>query len=219
MRRLLRDRVEAGQLLAAQLQPYAHRQDTVVLALPRGGVPVAFEVASVLHLPLDVCLVRKLGVPRHPELAMGAIAPGGICVLNEGVLHDARVSQAELSRVTALEQTELERRDRLYRANRPPLWVAGQTVILVDDGIATGSTIQAAIATLKQQQPAQIIVATPVASPLVCQALKQEVDEVVCLLQPHPLSSISVWYQDFSQTPDDEVIRLLDQARQPAALS
>jgi putative phosphoribosyl transferase len=207
-----RDRVHAGQQLAARLQAYAHRADVLVLALPRGGVPVAYEVAKALNAPLDVCLVRKLGVPTHPELAMGAIASGGVQVLNLDVVTWLGISQSTIDEVAAVELNELQRRDRAYRGDRPPPTIRDRTVILVDDGIATGSTLRAAIAVLKPQQPARLVVAIPVAPPEICAELSAEVDEVVCLLRPHDFYAIGIWYDDFSQTTDEAVRTLLAQS-------
>lgn len=212
MTAILHNRIEAGQLLAFKLKAYSDRQDVLILALPRGGVPVAFEIATVLHLPLDVCLVRKLGVPGHKELAMGAIATGNVRFINHDVIDWLHISEETIEQVAQQEQQELARRDRAYRGNRTPPLVKDRTIILVDDGIATGSTIQAAIATLKQQQPKEIVIAVPVAAPSVCQALNEEVDELVCLRQPEPLHSISLWYEDFAQTTDEEVRHLLAKA-------
>ena len=212
MIRQFRDRLQAGRLLAQQLQStYAHRFDLIVLGLPRGGVPVAYEIAKVLHAPLDICLVRKLGVPGHQELAMGAIALGGTKVVNQDLVRSMRISQTALAQITAREQRELERRDRLYRGSRPLPDLSDRTVIVVDDGIATGSTLKAALFNIKQQQPKQIVVAIPLAPPDVCQELKREVDEVVCLLTPQWLHSISLWYEDFSPTTDEQVRNLLAQ--------
>lgn len=216
-----RNRTEAGQQLATKLTAYANQPDVLVLALPRGGVPVAYEVAKVLNAPLDICLVRKLGAPGNPELAVGAIATGGVRVLNDELLQELGISQEALDVVAAREGQELERRDRLYRGNRPfpdlgdsPNGdsLASRTIILVDDGIATGSTLRAALATLRQQQPKCIVVAVPVAPPSTCNQLKAEVDEVVCLVMPEPLNAISLWYEDFSQTTDAEVRNLLEPA-------
>ncbi|HEY9611368.1 phosphoribosyltransferase [Allocoleopsis sp.] len=204
-----RDRTEAGQLLAKKLTAYANRSDVVVLGLPRGGVSVAFEVAKVLKAPLDICLVRKLGVPGQEELAMGAIARGEVMVIDNDVVKWLGISRAVIARVAAREQQELKRRDRAYRGGRPIPNVQQRTVILVDDGIATGSTVRAAIATLHQQQPEQIVVAVPVAANATCQELKTEVDQVVCLITPEPLQSISLWYENFSPTTDAEVRNLL----------
>ncbi len=208
---ILQNRTQAGQLLALQLTAYANSAEVLVLALPRGGVPVAYEIAQALNLPLDVCLVRKLGVPDRRELAMGAIAMGGIRIINQDVVDWLKITPDTLERVTREEQEELERRDHLYRENRPFPEICDRTIILVDDGIATGSTLRAAIATLKQQHPAAIIVAIPVAPPSVCQELATEVDRVICLREPDSLHSISLWYKDFSQTTDEEVRNLLSQ--------
>ncbi|WP_218082262.1 phosphoribosyltransferase [Anthocerotibacter panamensis] len=210
-----RDRSEAGQLLAQALLDYAHRPKVLVLGLPRGGVPVAFEVAQTLAVPLDICLVRKLGVPYHPELAMGAIAPGGVMVLNRGVVKELDLSRAVIDQVAARERRELERRERAYRGDRPLPEVRQRTVILVDDGVATGSTLHAAIATLHKQQPAQIIVAVPVGPPTVFAEFGTEADRVVCLLTPEPLHAIGLWYEDFSQTSDEEVRALLARSELP----
>ncbi|MBD2678597.1 MULTISPECIES: phosphoribosyltransferase [Nostoc] len=204
-----RNRTEAGKLLAAQLTEYANRSDVLVLGLPRGGLPVAFEVAKVLDAPLDVCLVRKLGVPGHKELAMGAIATGGVRVLNENVVDWLRIPQATIDEVAAIEMRELERRNQIYRGNRPLPKVKNHTIILVDDGIATGATIRAAIATLKKQQPRQLVVAVPVAGVATCQELQAEVDRVVCMMMPEDLYAIGLWYENFEQTTDAEVCELL----------
>ncbi|WP_017720263.1 phosphoribosyltransferase [Kamptonema formosum] len=204
-----RDRTEAGRLLAEQLQAYASRPEVLVLALPRGGVPVAFEVARRLNAPLDICLVRKLGAPGYKELAMGAIAPGGVMVLNQNVVGELRISKENIERVAAEEQQELERRNRTYRGDRPAPDIQNRTVILVDDGIATGSTVRAAIATLRQQKPERVVVAVPVAPLSTCNELKAEADEIVCLRALEPFRAISLWYGDFSQTTDDEVRSLL----------
>ena len=206
-----RDRREAGRLLAAQLAAYAHRPDVLVLGLPRGGVPVAYEVARTLGVPLDIFLVRKLGVPGYEELAMGAVATGGVRVLNEQVVNGLRIPDHVIDAVAAQEQEEMRRRERLYRDGRHSPDVRGRTVILVDDGLATGSTMHAAIQALRQQQPARIVVAVPIASPEACEALKYEADEVICLLTPEPFDAVGRWYEDFSQTTDDEVRDLLAQ--------
>ncbi|HIK53830.1 MAG TPA: phosphoribosyltransferase [Synechococcales cyanobacterium M55_K2018_004] len=211
------NRVEAGRQLAQKLMAYADCPDVLVLALPRGGVPVASEVAKALNAPLDVCLVRKLGVPGQEELAMGAIGMGGVRVLNRDVLEWRNISQEVLEQVTAQEEQELQRRNRLYRGDRPMPTIKDRCVILVDDGIATGSTMRAAIATLKPQQPEFIVVATPVAPPSVCQALKAEVNEVVVLYTPESFSAIGTWYRDFTQTSDAEVRRLLEHAAYSAS--
>ena len=210
MTKQFRDRREAGRLLAKQLKlNYTNRPDVLVLGLPRGGVPVAYEVAKVLHAPLDICIVRKLGTPGHKELAMGAISTGGIMLLNEDLVRSLKISQKAIEQVAVKEWQELERRDRLYRGSRPVPDLGHRTIILVDDGIATGSTLKAALSTIKQQQPKRIVVAVPVAPPDVCKELKEEVDEVVCLLTPEWLYSISLWYDDFSPTTDEEVRNLL----------
>src|ERR687894_2185956 len=210
-----RDRSEAGQLLAAKLADYADRPDVVVLALPRGGVPVAYEVARALGAPLDVFLVRKLGIPGHEELAMGAVATGGVRVLNEQVVRALRIPDYVIDAIAAKEEQELARRERLYRGDRPPPDVRGRTVILVDDGLATGATMHAAIQALRQQQPAHIVVAVPAASPEACDELKEEVDDVVCAVTPEPFYAVGLWYEDFSQTTDDEVRELLALAVSP----
>jgi predicted phosphoribosyltransferase len=213
MMKLLANRTEAGKLLAIKLANYANLYNGLVLALPRGGVPVGFEIARALNLPLDIFLVRKLGTPRSKELAMGAIALGGVRVVNEGIMHWQHLSPKDLEQITATEQKELERRDKLYRGDRPFPDVRNRTIILVDDGVATGATLRVAIVGLKQQQVASIIVAVPVACISVCEELGKEVEQVVCLNRPEHLSSISVWYQDFSQTTDEEVRYLLDKSQ------
>ncbi len=205
-----RDRVEAGQLLCRKLKHYADRADVIVLALPRGGVPVAREVARLLHAPLDVFLVRKLGTPGQEELAMGAIASGGVRVLNDEVVDTLRVPQEVIDFVTAKEQRELDRRERLYREGRPAPEVAGRTVILVDDGLATGSTMRAAVAALHQAKPKRIVVAVPVAAASTCRDLRGEADEVVCLHMPEPFYSVGFWYEDFSQTSDEDIREMLE---------
>lgn len=206
---LLQNRTEAGQLLAGQLLDYANRPDVLVLALPRGGVPVAFEIAKKLHLPLDVCLVRKLGVPGHRELAMGAIGMGGVRIINRDVVDWLHISDAIIEKVAREEQQELERRERLYRGERQFPQLRDRTIILVDDGIATGSTLKAAVATLKKYQPRGIVVAVPVAPEAACRELAREVEQVICLRKPEPLNSISLWYEDFTQVADREVQELL----------
>jgi predicted phosphoribosyltransferase len=208
------DRSEAGRLLAAKLGAYTNRPDVLVLALPRGGVPVAYEVARALNAPLDVFLVRKLGVPGHEELAMGAIATGGVRVLNEEVKRALRIPDYVIDAVAAQEQRELARRERLYRGDRPPPDVRGKTVILVDDGLATGATMQAAVKALRQQQARRIVVAVPVAAPETCEQLREQVDDILCAATPEPFYAVGVWYQDFSQTTDEEVRDLLERARE-----
>ena len=207
-----RDRVDAGRRLASRLGAYAGREDVCVLGLPRGGVPVAAEVAAALGAPLDVFVVRKLGVPGHEELAMGAIASGGVRVLNDETVDALRIAPAEIEAATARAAAELRRREDLYRGGRPPLDVRGRSVILVDDGLATGSTMRAAAAALRRLGPARTVVAVPVAAPERCAALREEVDEVVCVLLPESFYAVGAWYEDFSQTTDGEVRRCLDGA-------
>jgi putative phosphoribosyl transferase len=213
-----KDRVDAGRQLAARLASFADRDDVIILALPRGGVPVAFEIAQALHLPVDIFLVRKLGVPGHRELAMGAIATGGVRVLNDDVVRSLQIPSRAIDAVAEEEQRELERRERAYRGNRAAPTVAGRTVIIVDDGLATGSTMRAAVAALRQQAPERIVVAVPVAPPSTCTELRAEADEVVCLATPEPFSAVGLWYRDFSETSDAEVRDLLARAMpgQPA---
>jgi putative phosphoribosyl transferase len=208
-----RDRTHAGQFLAQQLRKYADREDVIVLALPRGGVPVAFEVANALHVPMDVFLVRKLGVPGHEELAMGAIASGGLRVLNTDVVRELAVPEAIIDRVAEKELIELRRRERAYRDDLPEPDVRGRTIILIDDGLATGSTMRAAAQALATRQPARIVVAVPVASAETCEVLKREVDEVVCGVTPEPFHAVGLWYHDFDQTTDDDVRKLLASSR------
>lgn len=208
---LFRDRREAGQVLAERLSHYADRNDVLVLALPRGGVPVAYEVARRLHAPLDIFLVRKLGVPERPELAMGAIASGGVIVLND-VVEALGITEKEIAETVARERIELERRERLYRNVRPPPDVRGRTVILVDDGAATGSSMRAAIAALRGLQPARIVAAVPVGSAETCAELQTEADDAICAATPEPLYGVGMWYDNFSQTTDEEVRELLNQA-------
>jgi predicted phosphoribosyltransferase len=209
---LFQDRFDAGRLLASKLPPFANRSDTVVLALPRGGVPVGFEVAKALNVPLDVFVVRKLGVPGQEELAMGAIASGGICVLNEDPVRALGIPNEVIKAVAADEERELERREHLYREGRPAVAVQGRTVILVDDGLATGSSMRVAAAALKRKKPAQIVVAVPVGAPETCAEIESEVDQIVCVATPEPFRSVGEWYRDFSQTSDEEVRDLLRRA-------
>jgi erythromycin esterase-like protein/predicted phosphoribosyltransferase len=210
-----RNRSEAGRLLAVRLAAYANRPDVLVLALPRGGVPVAYEVARALNAPLDVFLVRKLGVPGHEELAMGAVATGGIRVLNDQIVRTLRVPDYVIDAVAVQEQQELRRRERLYHGGSPPPAVHGRTVILVDDGLATGATMHAAIKALRQLQPARIVVAVPTASPQTCEELRADVDEVICAITPEPFHAVGFWYEDFSQTTDEEVRDLLARFQHP----
>jgi predicted phosphoribosyltransferase len=207
--RFFRDRREAGRLLAAKLAAYANRPDVIVLALPRGGVPVAYEVARALNAPIDIFLVRKLGVPGYEELAMGAIATGGVRVLNDQLVGGLRIPDYIVDEVAASEQQELARRERLYRGDRPAPDVRGRTVILVDDGLATGATMLAAVKALRQQQPARIVVAVPTAAPETCEQLRAEVDDIICAITPEPFHAVGLWYEDFSQTTDEEVRDLL----------
>jgi len=206
---LFRDRREAGRLLAEKLAAYANRPDVLVLTLPRGGVPVAYEVARGLGTPLDVFVVRKLGVPGYEELAMGAIATGGVRVLNDQLVERLGIGEQTIEAIAARERQELERRERLYRGDRPPPDVRGRTVILVDDGLATGATMHAAIEALWQQNPAHIVVAVPTASPEACEEMKEKADDVICAITPEPFYAVGRWYQDFSQTADEEVGILL----------
>ena len=206
---IYRDRIEAGKRLAERLSDYANRVDVLVLALPRGGVPVAFEVARALRAPLDIFLVRKLGVPGHKELAMGAIATNGVRVINEEVVNYLRVPGEVIDAVAADELRELERRERAYRGDRPQPDVRDKTVILVDDGLATGSTMRAAAAALRQQQPERIVVAVPVSAVQTCDEYRMGVDEIICAVTPEPFQAVGLWYKDFSQTTDEEVRDLL----------
>lgn len=212
---LFRDRRDAGRQLAERLNAYANRSDVVVLALPRGGVPVANEVARALRAPMDVFVVRKLGVPGYEELAMGAIATGGVRVLNDEVVRRLGIPDFMIETVAAQEQKELVRRERLYRGDRPPLDVRDRTVILVDDGLATGATMHAAIQALRQQQPARIVVAVPTASPDTCERMNKEVDDVVCAVTPETFHSVGQWYEEFSQTTDEAVRALLARQDRP----
>jgi predicted phosphoribosyltransferase len=217
MKMQFEDRTEAGQRLAEELLAYADRTDVLVLALPRGGVPVAFEVAQRLHAPMDVFVVRKLGVPGHEELAMGALAAGGARILNRDVLDQLYISEQVLNLITIRERRELERRERAYRGERPPLQIEGRAVILIDDGIATGSTMHAAVAALRELKPARIIVAVPAAAPMIHQEFEKEADEFVAVMTPWPFHGVGEWYKDFSQTSDEEVRALLDRAWQEQA--
>jgi putative phosphoribosyl transferase len=212
-----RDRFEAGRLLASRLLKYAGRPDVLVLALPRGGVPVAYEVARALHAPLDVFLVRKLGVPGHEELAMGAIASGGVRVLNEEVVRVLQIPDEEIDAVAAEQERELERRAQAYRDGRPAPDVRGKVAVLIDDGLATGSTMRAAVAALRQQGPARIVVAVPVGAVETCAELQEEADEAICARTPEPFYAVGLWYEDFTQTTDEEVHELLQRAEEEHA--
>jgi len=211
------DRYDAGRQLAGQLGRYADRDDVVVLALPRGGVPVAFEVAQTLNAPLDVFLVRKLGVPDQEELAMGAIASGGVRVLNEDIVRALGIPPEVIDAVTERERRELERRQWAYRDDRPTPDFRDRIVILIDDGLATGSTMRAAVAALRKRKPGWIVVAVPVGAADTCADLTREADEVVCLRKPEPFFAVGAWYEDFAQTTDQEVRDLLSQAAHDAA--
>ena len=205
------DRIDAGEHLAERLGTYRARNDVVVLALPRGGVPIASEVARVLGVPFDVIVVRKLGVPGHEELAMGAIAAGGVRLVNHDVVDALRIPDSVLDSVAMQEAVELDRREQLYRGGRAPLGLTGKIVIVVDDGLATGSTMRAAVMAARQQKPARVIVAVPVGAPSTCAELAREADEVVCLRTPDPFVAVGLWYRDFTPTSDNEVRSLLDQ--------
>jgi putative phosphoribosyl transferase len=207
---VFQDRREAGRVLAEALLGYANRPAVIVLGLPRGGVPVAYEVSRALHAPFDVFLVRKLGLPGQEELAMGAIASGGVRVLNDDVVSALGLSNELIEQVAQRERRVLAERERQYRGDRPPLDVGGRVVIVVDDGLATGSSMRAAVAALHQQTPSKIVVAVPVASASTCRELAREVDEVVCAQTPEPFYAVGLWYRDFSPTSDDEVRELLD---------
>ncbi len=215
---LFNDRADAGRQLAQRLAACAHRPDVTVLALPRGGVPVGYEIARELGVPLDVFVVRKLGTPGHEELAMGAIASGGVRVLNRDVIGALRIPEQAIDLVAERETEELRRREELYRGDRPPVSLEGRTVILVDDGLATGSTMRAAAEAVKRQNPARVVIAVPVAAQSTCDELRREVDEMVCLKTPEYFSAVGQWYWDFSQTSDAEVRDLLERAKlaQPA---
>jgi putative phosphoribosyl transferase len=210
--RVFRDRREAGRLLVPLLRSYAGRRDVIVLALPRGGVPVAYEVATALGVPLDVFTVRKLGVPGHEELAMGAIGSGGAFVLNREVIAGLNISQDEVVRVAERERRELERREHLYRDDLPYPQLEGKTVVLIDDGLATGASMLVAVNALRQQRAAKIVVAIPVAPPDTCALLREYADEAICYETPEPFGGVGAWYEDFSQVTDDEVRTLLHQA-------
>lgn len=204
------DRQEAGTVLASYLEDYARKSDVIILALPRGGVPVAYEIALELSIPLDVCIVRKLGVPGHEELAMGAIAAGGAVVLNEPLIDDLKIDKSTVDAILHLEQKELSRRELLYRGNRPFPDLSGKTILLVDDGIATGTTMRVAIMALRNYAPAQIIIAVPVAAQSIQEEMGSLVDNFICPLKPIKFYAVGMWYEHFSQTTDSEVIELLE---------
>jgi len=208
-----RDRRDAGRKLAQELLHYANRSDVMVLALPRGGVPVGYEVALALDVPLDIFIVRKLGLPGQEELAIGAIASGGIRVLNEDMIRMLHIPDEVIEHVAQRELKELQRRERIYRGNRPAPEVRDQTVILIDDGLATGASMRAAVAGLRTQNPRRIVVAVPVAAPEICEAFETEVDEIICAITPEPFLGVGRWYEDFSQTTDEGVRLFLEDIR------
>lgn len=216
---IFKDRTDAGRVLAGLLRAYADRPDVVVLALPRGGVPVGYEISRTLNIPLDIFVVRKLGVPGHEELAMGAVATGGIAYLNYDVIQALHIDSTAISRVSAIEEEEIKRRERVYRGDLPPLRVQGKTVILVDDGLATGSTMRAAIAALRQHKPARIVVAVPAGAVEVCKEIAREADEAICASMPESFHAVSQWYAEFRQTTDEEVRDLLSRSSQSASVS
>lgn len=207
------DRRQAGRILARHLAPWRGQPGLIVLALPRGGVPVGFEVARELQAPLDVWVVRKLGFPGHEEYAMGAIASGGVCLMNP--VPGVHVAPEAIAAVVAREQAELVRREQLYRNQRPAIVLDGRTVIVVDDGLATGSTMRAALTAIRQQHPLKLVMAVPVGARETCESLRDLADEVLCVEMPEPFHAVGLWYQGFAQTGDDEVCRLLDEARRP----
>lgn len=212
MTRRYRNRTEAGRQLAEALRDYEHDANSIVLALPRGGVPVAYEVAQSLKLPLDVMTVRKLGTPGHEEMAMGAIASGGVRILNQEVVQALQLSEAQINDATEHEHQELQRREALYREGRAPLDLTGRKVILVDDGLATGATMQAAIFAAQQHHPERVVVAVPVAPQQSCDELRERADEVVCLQTPSQFRAVGLWYENFEQTTDQQVRSLLKRA-------
>jgi putative phosphoribosyl transferase len=209
---LFQDRFDAGRVLSSKLRHLANRPDVVILALPRGGVPVGYEVAKALHAPLDVFVVRKLGVPGQPELAMGAIASGGVRGLNEDLVRRFDIPDYMIEQIVAREQEELERRERDYRGDRSPIDVEGRMVVLVDDGLATGSSMRVAALALRNSKPSEIIVAVPVAAPATCAEFESAVDQVICAVTPEPFWAVGQWYRDFSQVSDEEVRELLRRA-------
>ncbi len=213
-RALFRDRSDAGRQLAEKLKSYAYRSDVLLLALPRGGVVVAFEVSQMLGIPMDVFLVRKVGVPGHEELAMGAITANGTRVINYDVLESLGITQDEFDAAARREYSELERRKKIYRGDQPELEVAGKTVIVIDDGLATGASMRVAVVSLRKNHPLRIVVAVPTGATETCNELKELADEVICLYEPSPFYGVGMWYQDFSQISDDEVSGLLRAAQE-----
>jgi predicted phosphoribosyltransferase len=216
--RRFRDRAEAGRQLAEDLREYAGRDDVIVLALPRGGVPVAYEVAKALGAPLGVFVVRKVGVPGHEELAMGALASGGVLIVDERLVRALGIDEADVQRVVEREALELARREALYGAHGPPQ-LEGKTVILVDDGLATGATMRAAAVAVRNLNPAKVVVAVPVAAGETCDEFRDVVDDIICSATPRPFRAVGLWYDDFSQTSDDEVRELLDRAAESVEAS
>jgi predicted phosphoribosyltransferase len=214
MEAVFEDRVDAGRRLAAKLMHYAGQPDVLVLALPRGGLPVAYEVATALGAPLDLLLVRKLGVPDQPELAMGAVATGNTRVLNEDIVRLLHIERQSIERITQRERAELLRRQQAYRGERPEPVLAGRTLILIDDGLATGATMRVAVAAVRQQRPHKVVVAVPVAPPETASLMSAEADELVCLMTPEPFRAVGQWYIQFDQTSDEEVRQILDRAWQ-----
>ncbi|HEX7735970.1 MAG TPA: phosphoribosyltransferase [Ktedonobacteraceae bacterium] len=206
------DRFDAGRQLATCVQAYANRPNVLILALPRGGVPVAFAVASALHVPLDLFLVRKLGVPGQEELALGAIATGNVRVLNNDVVQSLRISEQTIEQIARREEQELARRERLYRDDRPPPDLRDRIIILIDDGLATGASMRAAARAVRRQHPARLVVAVPVAAPSACEEFQSEADEVICTYTPEPFYGVGWWYHDFAQVSDREVHNLLARA-------
>jgi putative phosphoribosyl transferase len=213
MSKLFHDRTEAGRALAGLLGKYAHREDVMILALPRGGVPVAFEVAQALDVLLDIFVVRKLGLPSNEELAMGALASGNVRVLNDEVVQSFGIGDRVIEAVAEKEQVELERREHLYRGDSPLPSIQGKTILLVDDGVATGSTMRAAVAALRRRHPAEIIVAVPVAPPSTCEILRAEADQVICAATPEPFYAVGQWYKVFDQTTDRQVRELYERSK------
>ncbi|MBK8026961.1 MAG: phosphoribosyltransferase [Chloroflexi bacterium] len=210
---ILQDRTEGGKLLAEHLAGYRNQRDVLILALPRGGVPVAWEVTQHLHAPLDIFLVRKLGAPGHGELAIGAVATGGVRVLNNWLISMLGVTDAELEAITDRELAELERRQRLYRGDRPLPEIGGRTILLIDDGLATGATMRAAVLAIQQKEPARLVVGVPIASSESCDAFRDEVDQVICAVTPEPFHAVGLWYRNFEQVSDEEVQDLLARSR------